>query len=228
MGFKNTVLGAGVLALAAGGPITFYSASDYASGLKKSWFSSQPAATVTASPHASGGSPSATGSTGMGEMHPAMGDAAAAPGTAFDTQPMPSLAEVLRFDVTVEWVLQRWPRVSTGLNYMQLQGYRVPLVTGGSITDVAGALTYYFNAQQRVDRITLRGTTGDPQVLVSLLAGRHHFARRLTNNPGLLIYEVVDSKNQPLGSCKIRSAAVIKANKPYTRFEFDLVMDRPE
>ncbi len=62
---------------------------------------------------------------------------------------------MLRFDVTVEWVMQRWPRVSTGLPYLQLQGYRVPLVTGTKVADLAGSLTYYFNARQQVQRITL-------------------------------------------------------------------------
>ena len=120
--------------------------------------------------------------------------------------PSPSLAEVLRFDVTVDWVMQRWPRVSTGLPYLQLQGYRVPLVTGTGVADLAGSLTYYFNAQQQVQRITFRGTTGDPSALVALLAGRYHFARRLTNDPGVVLYEAVDSSNQPAGSLKIRSA----------------------
>ena len=64
---------------------------------------------------------------------------------------------------------------STGLTYLQLQGYRVPLVTGTTLADVAGSLTYYFNAQQRVQRITFRGTTGDPSVLATLLAQRLSF-----------------------------------------------------
>ena len=101
--------------------------------------------------------------------------------------PLPSLAEVLRFDVTVEWILRRWPRVTTGLPYLQLQGYRVPLVTGTGMSDVAGSLTYYFNAQQQVQRITLRGTTGDPSVLASILTSRYRFARRLTNDPGVVL-----------------------------------------
>ena len=61
---------------------------------------------------------------------------------------------------------------------------------------------------------------------MALLTGRYHFARRLTNDPGVVLYEAVDSSNQPAGSLKIRSATVIKANQPYTRFEVDLVMDR--
>ena len=96
------------------------------------------------------------------------------------------------------------------------------------MADVAGSLTYYFNAQQQVQRITLRGTTGDPSALVALLTSRYHFARRLTNDPGVVLYEAVDSSNRPVGSLKIRSATVVKANQPYTRFEVDLVMDRAE
>jgi len=145
-----------------------------------------------------------------------------------EMMPLPSLSEVLRFDVTVEWILRRWPRVTTGLPYMQLQGYRVPLVTGTGLADVAGSLTYYFNARQQVQRITLRGTTGDPSVLASILASRHQFTRRLTNDPGVIVYEAVDSSNRSAGSLQIRSAKVITANQPHLRFEIDLVMDRAE
>jgi hypothetical protein len=110
---------------------------------------------------------------------------------------------------------------------LQLQGYRVALVTGTRLPDVAGALTYYFNAAQQVRRITLRGTTGEPSVLVALLTGRYRFVRRLTNDPGVILYEAVDSNDKPTGSLKIHSANVIKASQPYARFEVDLAMDRP-
>jgi hypothetical protein len=133
---------------------------------------------------------------------------------------------VLRFDVTVEWVLRHWPRVSTGLPHLQLQGYRVPVVTGTRATDLAGSLTYYFNAAQQAQRITLRGATGDPSALVAVLTNRHHFTRRLTNDPGLVLYEAVDSSNQPCGTLKIRSANVIRADQPYARFQVDLEINR--
>jgi len=109
-----------------------------------------------------------------------------------------------------------------------LQGDRAPLVTGTAMADVAGSLTYYFNAQQQVQRITLRGTTGDPSVLVTILTTQHHFTRRLTNDPGVVLYEAVDSGSQPAGTLQIRSANVISASEPRTRFEIDLVMDRAE
>ena len=135
---------------------------------------------------------------------------------------------MLSFDVTVPWVTQHWPRVSSGLSELRLQGYRVPLVTGAGITDVAGSLTYYFDVSQQVQRITLRGTTGNPTTLVQLLGSRFHFTRRLVNDPGLVLFEAVDPDNRPAGSLKIRSAPVIDANQPYTRYEVDLVVNRPQ
>ncbi len=215
MNLKRTVFYGLGLALAVGGPISLFSASDFAVKLRKTvegWTTKGPAPpsggtltdSASATPLSIPGGPSPLGSL-----------------------PTPSLGEVLRFDVTVEWVMQRWPRVSTGLPYLQLQGYRVPLVSGTSLRDVAGSLTYYFNSGQQVERITLRGTTGDPSALVAILTGTYHFARRLTNDPGVVLYEAVDSSNQPAGSLKIRSASTVEAAKPYSRFEIDLAADRP-
>jgi hypothetical protein len=220
MGIKKTLLVVGGLILASGVPVTLYSASDRLGDIKQSWFAS-PAGTASATPQES--NPASTS--------PERADASPTPlasNQPVDLGPMPSLTEVLRFNVTPSWVMQRWPRVSTGLPYLQLQGYRVPLVTGTTLADLAGSLTYYFNAQQQVQRIIFRGTTGDPSALVALLSTRYHFARRLTNDPGIVLYEAVDSSNQPAGSLKIRSAPVVKANQPYTRFEVDLAMDRAE
>jgi hypothetical protein len=109
-----------------------------------------------------------------------------------------------------------------------LQGYRVPLVSGTSLSDVAGSLTYYFNVRQQVQRITLRGSTGDPSILATILVSRYHFARRFTNDPGVVLYEAVDADNRSVGSLKIRSAPVVNTSQPYSRFQIDLVIDRVE
>jgi hypothetical protein len=218
MGIKKTALYVAGLSLAVGGPASVFQTAHLMTG-DKNGAASPPAATAPASPQQAAGGSAALLSLPSG----------GSPSASFvDNMPLPGLAEVLRFDVTVEWILQRWPRVTTGLPYLQLQGYRVPLVTGSALTDVAGSLTYYFNARQQVQRITLRGTTGDPTVLATLLSERHHFTRRLTNDPGVIVYEVVDSSSRPAGSLKIRSAKVITSTQPHTRFEVDLVMDRPE
>jgi hypothetical protein len=220
VGLKRMLLCVGGLLLATGGPITLFTTSDLVGGLKRSWLAN-PAATATAASHQT-----AAATTEVISSQPAIpASAAMAPS---DAAPMPSLAEVLRFDVSVPWVMQRWPRVSTGLPCLQLQGYRVPLVTGTKVTDLAGSLTYYFDARQQAQRITFRGTTGDPSALMVLLTSRYHFARRVLNDPGLMLYEAVDSSNQPVGSVKIRSATVINANQPYSRFEVELLMDRAE
>jgi hypothetical protein len=223
MEFKKTLLYASGLALATGGPISLFSASDAISGVKRSWTSPPAAVAKTSEPPATV-APLPTPTAPASSYNVAY--AAPAPNGTLDPLPTPHLADVLRFDITVEWVMQRWPRVSTGLPYLQLQGYRVPLVTGTSLTDVAGSLTYYFNAQQHVQRITFRGTTGDPSMLAAFLAERHQFARRLTNDPGIVLYEAVDSGDKPAGTLKIRSARVVKANQPYTRFDVELEMDR--
>jgi hypothetical protein len=217
MGFKKTALYVAGLSLAVGGPASVFSTAHMLTGAKAT---TPPGVAAPASPQGTTTDNPVSSSTaqpgGLSSL------------SSIEAMPMPGLADVLRFDVTVESILRRWPRVTTGLPYLQLQGYRVPLVTGGALTDVAGSLTYYFNARQQVQRITLRGTTGDPSVLVALLASRHHFTRRLTNDPGVIIYEVVDASNRPAGTLKIQSAKVVTATQPHMRFEVDLLMDRAE
>ncbi len=142
-------------------------------------------------------------------------------------QPL-SLDEVFRFDLTIREVLARWPRVSSSLADLQLQGYRVPLVTGPAETDLAGALTYYFNSYQQLQRITFQGTTGDGRELVQFLAGRYGFQRRLTNDPSLFVYEVPRLGGPPQSVLRLKLAPTLKAERPHQRFDVWLVIERPE
>jgi hypothetical protein len=138
-----------------------------------------------------------------------------------------SLAEVFRFDVSPSWVLARWPQVPTGLAQLQYQGYRVPLVTGTAPDDLAGSLTYYFNAHQQVERIVFRGTTGDARKLVALLMQRYRFVRRLTNDPGIFLYESVQPDRKTKSVLLVRSADIVRADDPNHRFQVDLTLQRP-
>lgn len=142
--------------------------------------------------------------------------------------PAVELSEALRFDITPGWVMTRWPRVSAGLAELQLQGYRVPLVTGTAEDDLAGALTYYFDPRQQVARITFRGTTGNAGKLIEFLVQRYRFARRLTNNPQIVRFEVGGPRGQPYSWLEIRPAGVVKADEPYRRLGVTLVLHRPE
>ncbi len=145
------------------------------------------------------------------------------------TTPVLTLEEVLRFDVTTAWVLSKWPRVSANLAELDMQGYRVPLVTGTGDSDVAGSLTYYFNAKQRVARITFFGTTGDTRRLVAFLESTYSFKRIQIEEPNLYVYQVKSwSWGKPTSELRMRPASVVKSDVPHSRFEVALLIDRPK
>ena len=214
---KRLVFGAVGLAVAGVGPAAYFSAPGYWQSVRNEWYPAEEAAAAEQTLGSLADDATARPESSMAQRPPV---SSAAP-------PSYGLAEVLNFDVTMDWVLKRWPRVSTGLAHLQYQGYRVPLVTGTAESDLAGSLTYYFNSQQVVEQITLRGTTGDARKLVALLSTRHGFARRVANDPGLFIYEVAHSAGRPKSVLEIRSAGVVQSSDPYGRFKVDLVMQRP-
>jgi hypothetical protein len=141
-----------------------------------------------------------------------------------NTTPVVDLAEALRLEVTSSWVLGRWPRVTAGLPDADLQGYRVPLLTGTREDDIAGSLTYYFNRQQRCARITFQGTTGDARRLIAYLEQRYGFKQQQSNDPNLYLYQIRWNGN-PLSELHIRPARVIKADAPMARFEVLLALN---
>jgi len=211
---KKIVLGAVAVGAAVGGPALYFSASKYWKSVRRAVASATDRESQT------------SGEAG------APAGAALPPGAALrlggEVAPTHALGDVLRFDVTPDWVMQRWPRVSTGLGKLELDGYRVPLVTGAKPSDLAGALTYYFDPRQQVQQITFRGTTGDVNELVQLLQTRYKFARRVTNDPGLILYETVGPDGRPTSMARIRPAWVVRASDPHRRFEVDLLLSRPQ
>jgi hypothetical protein len=146
---------------------------------------------------------------------------------AAEAPPIVDIGEALRFDLTPAWVLQRWPRVSTGMGQVQMQGYRVALVTGTSEHDLAGSLTYYFNPRQQLQRIVFYGTTGDPGKLVAFLNARYGFARRILNDPGVFVYEVPGPGSTPSSYLQMQSFDIIKHSEPLKKFKVSFVIERP-
>jgi len=211
------VLPAMALAAAVFGPVAVFSAPDMWSTVKGlvSETASEKSPDETADV-AGSGAQTPPGAAPAGSLQPAT-----------DNVPIYELEQVLRFDVTTGWVMRCWPRVSTGLAQLQLQGLRVPLVTGTAEDDLAGALTYYFNPQQHVQRITFHGTTGNSQKLVRLVRGRYGLARRITNDAGLFLYETAESGGSTGSVLKIRPGRVIAASNPLRRFEVSLTLERP-
>ena len=207
---RTLILTAVGLAIAAAIPWGYYSAAGYWKGASLS------AATGAGQ---GGGRPQ--------DVAPAAAIGAKTTDASLGKTPIQDLDGVFRFDVTPEALYRRWPRVSTGLGQLQLQGYRVPLVTGTAEDDLAGALTYYFNPQLQVQRITFFGSTGNPQKLLTLLGSRFGFARRVLNAPGMLVYEAPESDGAARSAVRIEAAEVIKADEPNLRYKVSLVLERP-
>ena len=144
-----------------------------------------------------------------------------------DTVEFRQLADVLRFDATTPWIFGHWSRVSTALAEIDLQGYRVALITGTGEADLAGSLTYYFNKSQVVQRITLHGTTGDARPLVGLLTAQHGFTREMADDPSLFLYRVRKGRTVR-GELRIKPAPIVRKDDAHARFDVSLVMDRPD
>ena len=137
--------------------------------------------------------------------------------------PLVSIAEAIRFDVSTSWIINRWPRVTAGLPEGGLQGYRVPLITGTHHDDIAGSLTYYFNAQQTCQKITFQGATGDPRKVTSHVAGQFRLTRQNSSDPGLHLYQT-RWNGKAVSELKIKTKAVVKADAPHARYDVELTL----
>ncbi len=138
-----------------------------------------------------------------------------------------ALHEVLRFDVSKEWVYQRWARKSTALSELGLYGVRVALVTGTELQDVAGSLTYFFGKGGRVQRISFRGRTGDTTQLVQLAAQRYGLQRQPSAIVGEQLFQVRRGK-QVFSELRTRPASVLWEDSPHDSFMVNLELQHSE
>lgn len=136
-----------------------------------------------------------------------------------------SLAELLRMDVTKDWVYSRWARKSTGLAEPGLFGVRVPVVTGTAVTDLAGSLSYYFNAQGQVDKLRFHGRTGDTTQLVAI-AQQHYGMQPIAGLSGEQLFQT-HAESRVLCELRTRPGAVLWATSPHDSFVVDLELNRP-
>lgn len=132
-----------------------------------------------------------------------------------------------QWNLTPAWVMSTWPRVTTELADLDLQGYRTSYVSGTGEGDVAGSLSYYFDGRQRLQRIEFRGTTGDARRLVQFLAAHHRFERHLSSDPSTYLYQVEQS-GRALSEMRITAAPVISSGNALRRFEVSLSINRPQ
>ncbi len=174
--------------------------------------------------------PAAAGLGSPGELAPSPQKPGAVlyPRTApLEGVPSMSIAEVFRFDVSREWVYQRWARKSTALSELGLYGIRVPLVTGTQLVDLAGSLTYYFSDGGRVARISFSGRTGDTTQLVMLVARRFGLTRQMTPVAGEQLLQLRRG-DEVISELRTHPAPVLWANAPHESFEVELVLQHPD
>ena len=130
-----------------------------------------------------------------------------------------SLFDVFRFDITPSWVQSQWPRVSTGWLEDGYEGYRVPLVTGTTAQDLHGALTYFFDHRQRLQRIRFVGFTGDVRPLSKLVCNHHGFKPHDSANAALLTRSF---NGRQTGALRFVHASVINASNARQQYEVAL------
>jgi hypothetical protein len=136
-----------------------------------------------------------------------------------------SAEQVLRFDLTNEWVYRNWARKSTGPTDVGLFAVRVPLVTGTQIASLAGSLTYYFNTHGQVEHISFRGRTGDTTPLVSFLARTYEF-ERAEAPVGEQLYQVKRGRRVQ-SELRTRPEPVLLATSPHNSIAVELELARP-
>ena len=143
--------------------------------------------------------------------------------------PVANFQEIFRFDVSPTWVKQRWDRLTTIPPQNGLHGLRTALVTGTNSWDLNGSLTYFFDQNHRIQRLSFRGWVGDPSRLVALCTQHFGFKPRPTHWAGLYLGEFggkttgallmkdpnsIDRRNQVQ-----RTAVIMEINQPASNFK---------
>jgi hypothetical protein len=138
--------------------------------------------------------------------------------------PVGQLGEIIRFDITPGWVTGRWPRVTSTLSETGLEGLRVPVVTGTQIHDLAGSLTYFFDHQHQVQRVTCEGFTGDPRPLIDLVTKYYGLQPEPTLDAALYVQRW---NGRPTSVLRVLRAPVMDARSPHSQLQVQLELNRP-
>jgi hypothetical protein len=147
--------------------------------------------------------------------------------SAAQTEQVPQpldLPSALRFEITPRWVLNRWPRVTTTRSEQPFDGLRVPLITGTGPFDLAGSLTYYFDQNSQLQRISFRGYTSDERYVVSVVTRQFGMHPKPSVNASIYL----NSWNgKPTSALIIRRRPVVQSLADHRNFEVQLEINRP-
>ncbi|MEM6692906.1 MAG: DUF6690 family protein [Planctomycetota bacterium] len=134
------------------------------------------------------------------------------------------IREVLRFDISPEWVIQRFARVSTVLADLKLEGLRVPIVTGTRADDLAGTITYYFDHQGKLQRVMVHGFTGDPSRLVKTMVSGYQLKREPTLEAGVFTKRW---NGKPTHFLRLTHAPVVYSDAVHQKYTVFLELNQP-
>jgi len=137
---------------------------------------------------------------------------------------VPDLREVLRFDIAPGWLPQRFARVTTVTSNVRMDGLRVPLITGTRPSDIAGSLTYFFDASKSLQRIQLHGMTGDPSQLAQLMVQYYHLQVEPSLGGQLL---TTRWNNRVTSVLQIAPAPIIYAGADHSKYVLFLELNQP-
>ena len=175
------------------------------------------------------------GFTTPGAFHAMGGGTVVLPGNEFapnlnatplEFLPVTNLEEIIRFDVFPTWVKSRWERVSATPGEIGLHGFRVSLVTGTNTDDLHGSLTYFFDANQRVQRITFRGWAGNATKLVNLLVRKYGYQAKPTQLAGFYVGQT--NRNKLHGTLVMKNPTVIHSNNRSQQVAIAMEINRPD
>lgn len=134
------------------------------------------------------------------------------------------LRDVMRFDITPDWVLQRFSRVTTVLADTSLEGMRVPIVTGTKPDDVAGTLSYYFDGNGQLQRVSLHGFTGDPRRLVSVMKTHYEMVREPSLEAGVFTKRW---NGEPVHFLRMTHAPIVYSDAVHQKYTVFLELNQP-
>lgn len=139
--------------------------------------------------------------------------------------PINDFRDILRFDITPNWVNTHFTRITTVLSDLRLEGLRVPIVTGTKTDDLAGTITYYFRHDHRLQRVCVHGFTGDPTRLVELMTNQYGMKARPSLDTGVY---TIDWNGGPTSVLKVTRAPVMYSDANRNQHTVFLELNQPD
>ncbi len=135
------------------------------------------------------------------------------------------IREVLRFDISPDWVINRFSRVSTVLADLHLEALRVPIVTGTQADDMAGTLTYHFDRGHKLQRVTIHGFTGNPSRLVATMTQHYGLQKEPTLEAGVFTRRW---NGHPVHFFRLTHAPVVYSDAIHQKYTVFLELNQPD